>query len=93
MSLPRSSVYLIEAPPGVGGLTPGPPPSRAGSEHRAPAGAHYCGQAEVLADGRLALWLNRTTQAGHTARALLDDGILEPVLLMGPEPTIRLQVS
>ena len=23
MSLPRSSVYLIKAPPGVGGLTPG----------------------------------------------------------------------
>ena len=64
---------------------------RTGSDHRKAAGPHSVGQAEVLQDGRLALWLAETTEPGRTARALLADDILDMVLV-GSEPTIRLQV-
>lgn len=55
-------------------------------------GPHSVGRAEVLANGRLAIWVSEHSDAGRTARALLADDILD-VVLMGPEPTVRLQVS
>jgi hypothetical protein len=55
-------------------------------------GPHFVGRAEVLQDGRLAIWLTEHSEAGRTARGLLEIDALD-VVLLGSRPTVRLTVS
>lgn len=53
-------------------------------------GPHLVGRADVLADGRLAIWLTEHSEAGRTARGMLADDILT-VVLWGSRPTVLLR--
>ena len=53
-------------------------------------GPHPVGKAETLPDGRLSLWL-ADTKAGRTARALLEDEIVD-CYVSGSPPAVRLEV-
>lgn len=84
------SVVLVK-PPGSERLTPG---VRLRVEldqivDRRP-GPHSVGRAEVLNDGRLALWFTEASEAGRTARALVADDAVD-VVLWGTRPTVRLR--
>jgi hypothetical protein len=53
-------------------------------------GPYLVGRAEVLQDGRLAIWLTEASEAGRTARGLLADDVLD-VVLWGSRPVVRLR--
>jgi hypothetical protein len=57
------------------------------------AGPHYVGQAQVLDDGRLSIELQQTTEAGRTARAFLEDDIVDVVVLPSNPPVVRLRLD
>ena len=43
-------------------------------------GPHRVGEAELLPDQRLAVWIGGSFTAGQTARALMDDDVLDVVV-------------
>ena len=57
--------------------------------HRRP-GPHGVGKAEVMIDGRLAIWLTENSEAGRTAKAFLADDMID-VVVEGEPPVIWLR--
>jgi hypothetical protein len=53
-------------------------------------GPHRVGRAEVLDDGRLAVWITGASEAGRMAQALLAEEMVD-VWLWGSRPTVRLR--
>jgi hypothetical protein len=84
------SVYLVDSPRRLpagtllGVMLDQNVMDRFGSNHPSP---HLAGRCEVLADGRLALSLTRYSEAGRTARGLLDIDALD-VTVEGDPPVV-----
>ncbi len=62
----------------------------AGPYYNPRPGPHGVGRAEVMDDGRLAVWLTEASHAGRDARALISDDMVD-VSVEGEPPVVWLR--
>jgi hypothetical protein len=85
-------VYIIDSPrplaPGI--LMPVWLDQIAGPHYRRRRGPHGVGKAEVMDDGRLAVWFTQASDAGRDARALVEDDMID-ITVEGDPPEVWLR--